>query len=244
MHRRPLVSALLALAAVCSTASCATRVTGTPSAGEAPGSSAAPESSASKSSAPKPEKTTRCSYGPDRGDVPKQVEPPAEDEAPASGDVRFAVKTDQGELEFEFDAASAPCSVHSFRSLVEQSYYDGAACHRVTVSGIFVLQCGDPGGTGTGGPGYAFDDPEAVPGTYERGVVAMANAGAGTNGSQFFIVHRDSEIAPDYPIMGRVTRGLEVVDRVAEAGVVPGSGRGEGDGRPLLPITLTSVEEG
>ncbi|GAA1277002.1 hypothetical protein GCM10009634_20360 [Saccharothrix xinjiangensis] len=176
--------------------------------------------------------------------MPKPVDPPAGDEAPASGAVRFSVRTDQGELEFEFDAASAPCSVHSFRSLVGQSYYDGVGCHRVTVSGIFVLQCGDPGGSGTGGPGYAFDDPEAVPGTYERGVVAMANAGPGTNGSQFFIVHRDSEIAPNYPIMGRVTRGLEVVDRVAAAGVEPGSGRGEGDGRPQLPITLTSVGQG
>ncbi|MDQ2584296.1 peptidylprolyl isomerase [Saccharothrix yanglingensis] len=126
-----------------------------------------------------------------RGQPPAGKATPPSPDAEATGAVRLTVGTDGGELELELDAASAPCPVHSFRSLADQGFFDGTSCHRLTTVGLFVLQCGDATGTGQGTPGYAFDDPAAVPGEYRRGVVAMANASApGTNGSQFFIVHR------------------------------------------------------
>ncbi|MEU4742950.1 peptidylprolyl isomerase [Actinosynnema sp. NPDC023658] len=231
MPRRPLVRALIALVAL-SASACTTTVPGAPLAG--------PAAAEETTSGP----TTTCAFT-GNGDTPdKDVDPPSGRDVRADGTVRFTVDTDRGALEFEFDAASAPCSVHSFGSLAEQGFFDGTSCHRLTVSGLFVLQCGDATGTGRGSAGYKFDDPDAVPGEYARGVVAVANQGSpGTNGSQFFIVHRDSALDPDYPIMGRVTKGMDVIDEVAAAGVVPGSGLGEGDGKPVRPITLKSVEK-
>jgi peptidyl-prolyl cis-trans isomerase B (cyclophilin B) len=99
-----------------------------------------------------------------------------------------------------------------------------------------VLQCGDPGGTGSGGPGYSFNDELNPAGKYTPGVLAMANSGANTNGSQFFIVYKNTQLDPNYTIFGTVTKGLDVVDKVAKAGAATGD-----DGKPKLAITLKTV---
>jgi peptidyl-prolyl cis-trans isomerase B (cyclophilin B) len=146
------------------------------------------------------------------------------------------LSTDQGDIVFEADSAAAPCTINSLRSLAEAGYFDGTPCHRLTTQGIEVLQCGDPTGTGGGGPGYEFADENLEGATYERGTVAMANAGPGTNGSQFFLVYGDSPLPPAYTPFGTITAGLEVLDEVAAAGSNP-----PGDGAPVRPISLETV---
>src|SRR5690606_21777336 len=111
--------------------------------------------------------------------------PPAE--PTASGTVPATIRTSAGDLAVSLDADAAPCTVNSFLSLAQQGYFDETPCHRLTTSGIFVLQCGDPTGTGTGGPGYEFPDELTGSETYPAGTLAMANAGPDTNGSQFFV---------------------------------------------------------
>ena len=144
--------------------------------------------------------------------------------------------TSQGTIEVDLLAAKAPCTVNSFGYLADQKYFDGTSCHRLTTSGIFVLQCGDPTGTGTGGPGYQFADENLTGATYPAGTVAMANSGPGTNGSQFFLVYKDTQLPPSYTPFGTITKGLDLVAKVAKAGAVGGV-----DGKPKLPITLKTV---
>ncbi len=131
----------------------------------------------------------------------------------------------------------APATVTSEVFLANKGYYDMTPCHRLTTAGIFVLQCGDPTGTGSGGPGYTVPD-ENLPAkgstVYPAGTVAMANAGSGTSGSQFFIVYEDSTLGPDYTVWGKVISGLDVVKSVAAAGVSDGSG----DGSPAQTVVI------
>lgn len=125
-----------------------------------------------------------------------------------------------------------PVTTNNFVFLAQKKFYDGVIFHRV-ISG-FMIQGGDPTGTGMGGPGYRFAD-EPFTGKYTRGTVAMANAGPNTNGSQFFIMHRDYSLDPKYVIFGHVTSGLEVVDKIAAAKTGPSN-------RPVDPIVIQSVE--
>ena len=159
--------------------------------------------------------------------------------------------TNAGPVGLSLDNAKAPCTVNSFVSLAQQGFFDKTACHRLTTSpSQAVLQCGDPTATGSGGPGYRFaneyptnqyrpfDPALKQPVTYPRGTLAMANDGPNTNGSQFFIVYRDSKLPPTYTVFGRVDgTGLATVDRLASAGV---SGGGD-DGKPNRPITITAI---
>lgn len=134
----------------------------------------------------------------------------------------------------------APLTVGSEVFLAKEGFYDQTACHRLTTSGIFVLQCGDPKGNGTGGPGYSVPDenlPAAGGDNYPAGTVAMANAGPGTAGSQFFIVYQDTTLPPGYTIWGTVTQGLDIVQGIAAAGV---SGGGT-DGAPVQPAFITKA---
>jgi peptidyl-prolyl cis-trans isomerase B (cyclophilin B) len=170
------------------------------------------------------------------GTAARKVSVPPTTKPPRKGSVRVSVGTSQGAMTFTLDRAEAPCAVASFLSLAEQHYFDGTSCHRLTSGGLSVLQCGDPTGTGGGGPGYEFADELTGKEKYTRGVLAMANAGANTNGSQFFIVYKDSQLNPAYTVFGRVSRGLGVVDKVAAKGSTP-----TGDGKPKLPITLQKV---
>lgn len=160
---------------------------------------------------------------------------------PAEGTVPATMTTSAGPIGLTLDrAGKAACATASFVSLAGQGFFDGTPCHRLTTSpGLQVLQCGDPSGLGSGGPGYSF--PTQVDGTetYPRGVVAMANAGRGTDGSQFFLVYGDSlEGNPNYTVFGTIDdAGLAVLDQVAAGGVADGSA----DGAPATPVIIESV---
>jgi cyclophilin family peptidyl-prolyl cis-trans isomerase len=122
------------------------------------------------------------------------------------------IATDKGDIVLELDPRLAPNTVNNFVALARQGYYDNVAFHRVVPD--FVIQGGDPEGTGRGGPGYTFAD-EPVRGEYTHGAVAMANAGPNTNGSQFFICHTDVGLPHSYTIFGKVRSGLDTVDSIA-----------------------------
>ncbi len=141
------------------------------------------------------------------------------------------LKTTAGEITVEL-SNDTPITTNNFVFLAKEGFYDGVIFHRV-ISG-FMIQGGDPTGTGMGGPGYRFAD-EDFTGEYKRGVVAMANAGPDTNGSQFFIMHADYPLPPNYVIFGMTTSGLEVVDKIASAKTGPSD-------RPLDPVVISSVE--
>jgi cyclophilin family peptidyl-prolyl cis-trans isomerase len=129
------------------------------------------------------------------------------------GDHRATLHTNHGDIVIEFDAASSPLAVNNFLFLAGEGYYDGVGFHRV-ISG-FMIQGGDPTGTGRGGPGYSFRDEVEGEGSYTRGTVAMANAGPNTNGSQFFIMHNDYGLPHSYTIFGSVVDGMDAVDAIA-----------------------------
>lgn len=128
------------------------------------------------------------------------------------------IKTSKGDIELAFFPDSAPNTVDNFRTLAEDDFYEGVIFHRV-IEG-FMIQGGDPTGTGTGGPGYTFadelnPDSKAAERGYRRGTLAMANSGPDTNGSQFFIMHKDQQLPYQYTIFGYVTDGMDVVDKIA-----------------------------
>ena len=161
--------------------------------------------------------------------------PTALESTPAS----MTLATNCGDIVIEFDPA-APETVASEAFLADSGFYDNTQCHRLTTEGIFVLQCGDPAGDGTGGPGYTVPDenlPSDTGVNYPAGTVAMANAGPGTSGSQFFIVYQDTTLPPAYTIWGTVVSGLDIVQEVASIGV---SGGGS-DGPPAQPIFINQA---
>src|SRR3954453_3564816 len=130
--------------------------------------------------------------------------------------------TSQGRIRFEALTDKAPCTTFSFRFLTEHRYFDRTHCHRLTTQRLWVLQCGDPTGQGSGGPGYSFADENLTGATYKAGTVAMANSGPGTNGSQVFIVYADSTLPASYTPFGTVVGGLDVVKAIAAKGVAGG----------------------
>jgi peptidyl-prolyl cis-trans isomerase B (cyclophilin B) len=154
----------------------------------------------------------------------------------------FDVKliTNLGAITIQMLTSQAPCTTFSFRFLASHHYFDSTHCHRLTTQGIYVLQCGDPTGTGAGGPGYTFNDENLAGATYPAGTVAMANAGPNTNGSQFFFVTQDTELSPDYTPFGTVIGGMSVIQRVAAAG--DDQQNGPGDGYPNLVPRIKSVQ--
>ncbi|MEU3496969.1 peptidylprolyl isomerase [Kitasatospora cineracea] len=149
------------------------------------------------------------------------------------------LRTSQGAITFQALTDKAPCTTYSFRFLAEHDYYDRTHCHRLTTQRLYVLQCGDPTGTGSGGPGYSFPDENLEGATYPAGTVAMANAGPNTNGSQFFIVWKDTKLSPAYTPFGRVTAGLDVLQKIAAGG--EDDQNGPGDGFPTLPVNIRNV---
>src|SRR5215469_15648076 len=126
--------------------------------------------------------------------------------------------TTQGLIVVRMLTAQAPCTTYSFRFLAQRNYFTGTHCHRLTIQEIFVLQCGDPTGTGSGGPGYRFNDENLAGATYPAGTVAMANAGPNTNGSQFFLVFANTTLPPSYTPFGTITSGLDILQNVGKAG--------------------------
>lgn len=202
--------------------------------------------------APPPGSGSACAYPAARPPAAKPVKPPrggkvSTEPAVISG----VITTPDAAVGVQLENAQAPCTVNSFISLARQGFFDKTRCHRLTDEPTnAVLQCGDPTGKGGGGPGYRFDNeyptnqyPRQDPGlslpvVYPRGTLAMANSGPDSNGSQFFIVYRDSLMPPTYTVFGRIDEiDMAAVDRWAAAGVKGGGG----DGQPATPITITSV---
>ncbi len=241
-----------------------------------------------------------CRWTPHPGGNERSVGmPPASGEA-RSGVATMTITTNLGVIEIAVDRAKTPCTAASFAHLAGRQFFDGSTCHRLTTAGIFILQCGDPTGTGTGGPGYRFADenpppwmlgpgpptalpsglgwlppgaqptggivpctgmtipPEILPSgeriiidcrglvprdvlpSYPRGTVALAHDGEpDDNGSQFFVVYRDSPLPPFYSTFGVVTKGMEIIDKVAAGGVTGGR-----DGRPKIRLEIRSLTVG
>jgi peptidyl-prolyl cis-trans isomerase B (cyclophilin B) len=193
-----------------------------------------------------------CQYPASPEPAAKEVKPPRTGKVPTDpAQVSASMVTNQGRIGLMLANNESPCTVNSFASLIGQKYFDNTKCHRLTTSpDLGVLQCGDPKGDGTGGPGYQFaneyptdqyppNDPKAQqPVLYPRGTLAMANAGPGTNGSQFFMVYKDSQLPPQYTVFGTIQPdGLATLDKIAKAGV---AGGGE-DGAPASEVTITSL---
>ena len=192
-----------------------------------------------------------CQYTPTPDDpaVRPVSLPPDPRQTADHGKVRVTIVTNRGPIPMLLDRAQAPCTVQSFLHLLTSGFYDDTICHRLTTyPTLSVLQCGDPSGTGEGGPGYRFrdelptnlptwpGDPAGSPGrVYARGTLAMANAGPDTNGSQFFLVYKDSKLRPNYTIFGRILPvGLRTLDRIAAAGVATTDPGAPLDGMPAL----------
>ncbi|MEE1794197.1 peptidylprolyl isomerase [Streptomyces sp. BE308] len=157
----------------------------------------------------------------------------------------MSLRTSQGDIAFTMDAAKTPHTTNSFKSLADKGYFDGTKCHRLTTQGIFVLQCGDPKGDGTGGPGYTIADENLTAlgkagadgtVTFPAGTVAMANTGQPhTGGSQFFLVYKETKLPPTYTPFGTIDKaGLKAVQKVGEAGVEGGAG----DGAPKKAVSI------
>ena len=167
---------------------------------------------------------------PQQFDAPKQVL--------GKGPATLTLATNCGDIVISLDTKNAPNNANSLAFLAEKGYFDATGCHRLTTGGLFVLQCGDPTYSGSGGPGYTVAD-ENVPadGSYPEGVVAMAEPGGGEAGSQFFIVFGDTTLPPAYTVVGQVTKGLPAVKRVAELGTAGGAP----DGEPAQPVVIESA---
>ena len=162
----------------------------------------------------------------------KQYDAPPALEIDLAKSYSATLHTNHGDIEIAFDAAGSPQTVNNFVFLARDGFYDGVIFHRV-ISG-FMVQGGDPTGTGSGGPGYRFRDELEGQGKYSRGTVAMANSGPNTNGSQFFIMHSDYGLPHSYSIFGQVTDGIDVVDAIA------GTPTGAAD-RPNSDCTINRV---
>lgn len=196
---------------------------------------------------PPADATPPGSETPSQQQSPDEVVGPTEAPDPSVAENRTwqaVVTTNRGEVGLELDGTVAPLAVASFVTLTRAGFFDGTACHRLTVAGIFVLQCGDPTGTGGGGPAYRFGPIENAPadGRYPAGTLAMARVGhdAHSNGSQFFLVYEDSQIPSDsaggYTVFGRVTHGLDIIRDVAAGGVDAGGVA------PALEVTIDRIE--
>jgi peptidyl-prolyl cis-trans isomerase B (cyclophilin B) len=193
-----------------------------------------------------------CQYPPSPEQSSKPVNLPRQGKVPTDpAQVSVSMVTNQGNVGLLLANNESPCTVNSFASLAQQKFFDNTQCHRLTASPTSsVLQCGDPSGDGTGGPGYQFaneyptdqykpDDPAAhQPVIYPRGTLAMANSGPNTNGSQFFMVYKDTQLPPEYTIFGKIQQdGLATLDKIAKGGVAGGGA----DGPPATEVTIKSV---
>jgi len=198
---------------------------------------------------------SNCQYPATTEPASKPVKPPQNGRIAADPAVLPAeIVTAQGRIGLKLDNGKTPCTVNNFTSLAKQGFFDNTKCHRLTTSTeLGVLQCGDPTASGTGGPGYRFPneyptnqfrmtDPALKnPVVYPRGTLAMANSGPGTNGSQFLLVYKDSQLPPTYTVFGTIdSAGLATLDKVAAGGVAGGTE----DGKPVIDATIKSVQIG
>ena len=192
-----------------------------------------------------------CTYNPLGEPASRPVKQP-DGNPPRTGTVGLTLQTTQGAIPLTLDRAEAPCAVNAVVSLTQQGFYDNTPCPRlVTGQGLQVLQCGDPTGTGSGGPGYQYaEEPPKNLGpsplgqgasNYTRGLVAMAKSSQpGSTGSQFFLVYGDSALPPEYTVVGKIDpAGLAVLDKVG-AGGDDGSNQA-GGGKPKIPVQITKA---
>jgi cyclophilin family peptidyl-prolyl cis-trans isomerase len=191
--------------------------------------------------------TISCNYLPDDSGNPNLKDvgtPPTPEATPTQGTATLLMSTNQGDLTLTLDRTKAPCAAASFAYLASQKFFDGSPCHREVNQPTFgVLQCGDPTGTGQGGPTYKFAQEVTPETTYPRGTIAMANSGAPeTTGSQFFLCFVDTQLSPDYTAVGTVDEaGLAVLDKIAAAGNDGSFEPSPGGGAPKLPVTIESM---
>ncbi|WP_028927752.1 peptidylprolyl isomerase [Pseudonocardia acaciae] len=188
--------------------------------------------------------TVNCAYPSDGKPPARPARPPSTNGVSAQGTVPATLATSAGQIDLTLDKALAPCTVNSFVSLAKQGYFDNTQCHRLTTSpGLQVLQCGDPTGSGSGGPGYQFADEVFPELTYGRGYLAMANGGPDTNGSQFFMIYGGAEaLSPNYTVFGTIgPAGLGVLDTIARAGHDGSMDPNPGGGKPNKDVTITKA---
>ena len=224
-HPSPAVGAILGLIALVVTvavAACASAATPTPVATAAPVPTAA--------AAPAATTTTGGT-----ANVGQWNKPPAMT-IDVNKQYSAVIKTTEGDMTADLFPKDAPVTVNNFVFLANQHFYENIKFHRIIAG--FMVQTGDPTGTGSGGPGYKFND-EPVKRKYLRGTLAMANSGPNTNGSQFFIMHQDYGLPPNYTIFGQVTGGLDVLDKIATVPVAAGAG-GEAS-VPQVDVRIQSV---
>jgi len=172
--------------------------------------------------------------GPNRADTMKFAKVPAN----AKAGSKLTLKTNCGDVSIALDKR-APKTAAAMSFLANRGFFNQTQCHRLTTEGIYVLQCGDPTATGSGGPGFSFKDENLPKGTssstvYKRGTVAMANSGPNTNGSQFFLVYKDSPLPPNYSVWGQITSGLSILDQISGAGVAGGGADGSPNQRVVI----------
>jgi peptidyl-prolyl cis-trans isomerase B (cyclophilin B) len=198
--------------------------------------------------------TSQAAPPPDRGQRPAHCEFTPTPENPAArpvglptakarshGTVDIGFVTNYGTFVVRMDRGNAPCGVHNFVHLTRSGFYDDTQCFRLTNSTrLGVLQCGDIYRQEEGGPGYKFPDEVTGQETYPRGTVAMGNQGAGTNGSEFFVVHSHANIPPNYTVLGRVISGMDTFDRIVAAGIADP----DLDGPPTYPVRIYRVKVG
>jgi peptidyl-prolyl cis-trans isomerase B (cyclophilin B) len=184
----------------------------------------------------------------------KGITMPTFNAAAAEQTYTATIETNRGNIVFTADGKAAPYTVYSFVYLADKDYFNNTKCHRLTTSGIYVLQCGDPTGTGSGGPGYTIPDENLASlgtagssgtVTYKAGTVAMANTGqAHTGGSQFFLVYKDSPLAPSYTPFGTITQGLDVLQQIAAKGTNNANGTGDGAPNESVQIEKVTIAQG
>jgi peptidyl-prolyl cis-trans isomerase B (cyclophilin B) len=215
-----------------------------------PVAASASSSQSASSSAPTTTASTPlpCKYT-QSGTAAKNVGVPTYDAAAAKQPYTATLQTSQGTVVIKMLTTQAPCASYSFKYLAQKGYFDNTHCHRLTTAGIYVLQCGDPTATGAtgsggeGGPGYVFPNENLTGATYPQGTVAMANTGSDdTNGSQFFLVYKSgSQLSAAYTPFGTITSGLDVIQKIAAAGVQSTGGTPGTDGAPKLPVIIQKV---
>jgi peptidyl-prolyl cis-trans isomerase B (cyclophilin B) len=205
------------------------------SAAASPSASASASSSAAAAVA---EPAHHCTYTAGGTAARKVSLPPSSPDYKAS--YQATIATSRGTIVIDLLNSKATCTVNSFVHLAGQKYFNNTNCHRLTTSGIYVLQCGDPTGTGSGTPGYGFANENLTGATYTAGTVAMANTGQpNSNGSQFFLVYKNSPLPASYTPFGRITQGLAVLSDIAKAG--SDNANGSGDGHPKEKVVIESV---
>ena len=196
-------------------------------------------------------KANNCIWSPDdiaQNPDLKDVGAPPTGLAPNKGTQLMTITTSLGVVEVEMNTAKAPCTARSMTYLASKNFFDNTKCHRITTEGIKVLQCGDPSGKGTGGPTYKLSE-ENLPNftddlkAYPIGTIAMANTGQPTStGSQFFIVWGDTPLPGKYTVLGKITKGLDLIQEAAKAGAKnPETGEDTTDGAPKIEVQIKTV---